>query len=51
MRNYVFLILLCFTAILKNLKEINEGNNLYNTLVEATVCIICLVKMWIMLGK
>lgn len=51
MRNYVFLILLCFTAILKNLKEINEGNNLYNTLVETTVCIICLVKIWLMLGK
>jgi len=24
-----FLILLCFTAILRNLKEIDKGNNLY----------------------
>lgn len=51
MRIYIFLILLCFAAILRNLKKINEGNNLYNTLVEATVCIICLIKIWIMLEK
>lgn len=45
MNEFVFLLTLCLFSIFRNCQEIDEGKNLYNILIEVTVCIVCLIQL------
>lgn len=45
MNGDVFLITMCLFSLFKNCKEIDDGNNFYNMLIESTVCIVCFIRV------